>query len=408
LVVLIAVFGLAFRLPLLTNHPTLSDDVYRYLWDGAVSQQGVNPYAFAVQSSELAGLNAGLRVQVNNPQMASPYLPTAQVVFYTLANLAPFTPTTYQVAMIVADLIGLAVLLLILRRLNLPLAWSLIYFWNPLVVVEFAHGAHIDALMNMLMLAGLGMALSHRKGLRSPLLMAAATLVKPIPLLLAPLLAPRWRLRGTLVYLGALAAGLLPFSGAGWGIGSETGTGIFGATTLYARYWNFNSGPYHWLEGLLTGNPGSGAADPFAPGVAPAKLLVLAALVLVVLWCAWRSWGLEVEPDDAQSVDRRWALLWPVPVAAYLLLSSTIHPWYLTTLLIVLPVWSKGRWRWLRLAPWLYFSAAVVLSYLTYLDPANLRETDFMRCWEYFPLLILLALSALIPRLAGGVGIGSN
>lgn len=402
LLAIIVLLGLGFRLPLLGKPPTLSDDVYRYLWDGKVSQAGVNPYAYAVQSPELAGLDDTLRQQVNNPQMASPYLPSAQALFYALGPLESSTTTIYQLAMVALDLAGMACLVLILKQLGRPLGWSLIYFWNPLVVIEFAHGAHIDALMNALMLGGLWLVLRRPRGLGSPLLMAAATLVKPLPLLLAPLLASRWRLRGILAYLAGMAAGLLPFSTAGWGIGSDSGTGIFGAVTQYARYWNFNSGIYHWLEGLLTSNTSPGAVDPGDPGVATAKLIVLMGLGAVVTWSGWRSWRLQTNQADGIEAERAWSGLWPIPLVGYLLLTTTVHPWYVSTLLIVLPLWSAGRWGWLRLSPWIYYSAAVVLSYLTYLDPANLRETEFTRRWEYFPLMILLLASGVIPRLAGG------
>jgi alpha-1,6-mannosyltransferase len=400
LLALVVFLGLGFRLPLLGNPPTLSDDVYRYMWDGKVSLAGINPYTYAVEAPELAGLDDNLRSQVNNPQMASPYLPSAQALFYTLEALTPATTATYQIAMVAIDLTGMICLVLILRQLGRPLGWSLIYFWNPLVVVEFAHGAHIDALMNALMLGGLWLALKRRGGLGSPLMMAAATLVKPLPLLLVPLLAPRWRLRGILTYITGMAAGLLPFSAVGLGIGSDSGTGILGAATQYARYWNFNSGVYHWLEAWLTNNNTPGAADSNDPGVATAKLIVLIGLGVVVIWTGWRSWRLLMKQADGIKAQRAWSGLCLIPLAGYLLLTTTVHPWYVTSLLILLPLWAAGRWGWLRLSPWIYFSAAVALSYLTYLDPANLRETDFTRRWEYYPLLILLLASAVIPGLA--------
>jgi hypothetical protein len=401
LVALIIILGLAFRLPMLTNPPTLSDDVYRYLWDAKVSLAGINPYAHAVESPVLADLDDDLRSYVNNPQMASPYLPVAQTFFFVLGSAAPAIPATYQIAMVLVDLAGMLFLVLTLIKLKKPPIWSLIYFWNPLVVIEIAHGAHIDALMNALMLGGMWLALKRPRGLGSPLLTAAATLVKPLPLLLVPLLAPRWKVRGFVVFLVGLAIGLLPFSSAGWGIGGEAGTGVFGATTLYARYWNFNSGIYYALEAILTNNTTAGAADPAVPGVAAAKWIVLIALGIIAVWSGWRSWRVHKESSTALETDRVWASLWPAPLAAYLLLTTTVHPWYLTTLLILLPLWAAGRWGWLKITPWLYYSASVALSYLTYLDPSNLRETEFTRRAEYLPLLFLLLASAVIPRLAG-------
>ena len=40
-----------------------------------------------------------------------------------------------------------------------------------------------------------------------------------------------------------------------------------------------------------------------------------------------------------------------------------------------------------------YFSAAVNLSYLFYLDPATPREIEWVRRVEYWPLFALLALA---------------
>ena len=139
-----------------------------------------------------------------------------------------------------------------------------------------------------------------------------------------------------------------------------------------------------------------------------AKAIVLVALAAVVLWTGWRSWRVHIEKSEDLEANREWASLWPIPLAAYLLLTTTVHPWYLTTLLILIPIWAAGRWGWLKLAPWIYFSAFVVLSYLTYIDPLNLRETDFTRRWEYFPLAILLLAWAVAPRLAGGARIESS
>ncbi|KAA3660105.1 MAG: hypothetical protein DWQ04_20355, partial [Chloroflexi bacterium] len=74
--------AVTFRLLLLFTTPTLSDDVYRYLWDGYVANQGVGPYAHPINSPELDYLDIPQRAQANNAWMASPYLPAAQFVFW--------------------------------------------------------------------------------------------------------------------------------------------------------------------------------------------------------------------------------------------------------------------------------------------------------------------------------------
>ena len=86
------ILGLAvlFRVTLLfTTPPTLSTDVYRYIWDGRMTNAGVNPYAHTVDSPLLDPFDSPQRALVNHRWMASPYLPAAQAFFAAVYRLAP-------------------------------------------------------------------------------------------------------------------------------------------------------------------------------------------------------------------------------------------------------------------------------------------------------------------------------
>ena len=82
-----------------------------------------------------------------------------------------------------------------------------------------------------------------------------------------------------------------------------------------------------------------------------------------------------------------------IPIGAYLLLTHTVHPWYIAFILPLLPFLLSrkdehsqvNRFIW----PWLYLSIAVSLSYLTYLDPNDLREYYLVRQIEYIPVFVL-------------------
>jgi hypothetical protein len=86
--------------------------------------------------------------------------------------------------------------------------------------------------------------------------------------------------------------------------------------------------------------------------------------------------------------------LMAISLIAYLLLTPTVHPWYALLLLVFLPFLppaaNEPRRYWLAVLPWLYLSAALPLSYLTYLDPHDFRELEWVRQTEWLPALALL------------------
>ena len=217
--------------------------------------------------------------------------------------------------------------------------------------------------------------------------LAAATLTKGLPVLLLPVLARRWGWRRTLAYGGLIIAACLPFAlGAGWGLlGPLDGEGLFGALRIYTATWNFYSGLYHWLEAGLS----TCWTSSWVPTLI-ARLTVLVALDLVVI-VVWRR-GQRCDSDLALL---RLAV---VPLAAYLLVATTVHPWYVTFVIPLLPFLPPRKGEPARrrrlVVPWLYFSAVVSLTYLIYLDPVDPRESDLVRLVEYVPLYVLLLWSA--------------
>ena len=150
---------------------------------------------------------------------------------------------------------------------------------------------------------------------------------------------------------------------------------------------------YHWLEVALSRYPTPGPVPIEATGSTPilaAKWLAAGALGAVLLAvCHAGRHGLSA---------LQLLQVACIPLGAYLLLTTTVHPWYVTVIVPILPFLlgrpggfvTSRRYVW----PWLYFSAAVSLSYLTYLDPASLREYPAVRFLEYVPFCLLLTWAA--------------
>jgi hypothetical protein len=384
----------------------LSDDVYRYIWDGHLLNNGVNPYSFPVNSPQLDGLNTPLRALVNHDWMASPYLPAAQLVFAAVESLFPQNVLGFQVVAVLFDLFTGWLILNLLQQFGLPDQNLLIYLWNPLVIVEFAHGAHIDALMLFLMMLAIwflvkasGQSKSNSPG--SALALAAAGLTKIIPLFLVPIFWWRWSWKDRLIFGAVLIGFIAIFSidpGLGL-IGPLDGTGVFGAIRIYAQLWNYNSGIYHWLEVLISGYATPGAVPVDVVGVAPlliARLLVSAMFGFALLYTGWLAWKISGADQPSQAHQNLDLIrLGLIPLGAYLLFTTTLHPWYAAVVIPLLPFLSsrddEDRSYEPFSIPWIYFSIMVALSYLTYLDPADLREYTWVRLLEYIPLYGLLA-----------------
>ena len=182
-VVLLAVVVrlLAFAAP-----PSLSDDGYRYLWDGYVQQSGASPFAV----TPFGGADLGpseLLERMNSPTFYSVYPPVTQAAF----AFSAFWSSDWRVAWYVWKLIclmGEAVTIGLLIRMA-GSRGALLYALHPLSWIEAVGQAHSEALMVPALLGAIWMV--RRQGLRwlAGVGVAVAALVKLYPLVLIPLFA---------------------------------------------------------------------------------------------------------------------------------------------------------------------------------------------------------------------------
>lgn len=406
-----------FRVLMLTTSPTLSDDVYRYIWDGHVVTEGVNPYTYSISAAELDRYEIPARRLANNPTLASPYLPAAHGIFSAASVALPPKPINLQVLMTLFDLATALVIAKLLVLAGLPDRRIMLYLWNPLVIVELAHGAHIDAAMVFFSLLALLLTLrvpsqtqrrtgtpSSRQPLGSatmsvrrttmlfgpPVALAVATLIRPIPILLLPAVWGRWTRIQRSVYGATMVVPIAAFGsgfkvgrfgvdGSGYGLGSDsTGTGVFGSVRVYSQHFRFNASFARWLEPL-----------PSFGSIRVDQLIIASLMVVVVVG----TWQLATATADTARLLR----LSVVPLMGYLLLTPVVHPWYLTVVIALLPFLppapKESTDRWLLVAPWLYLAATASLSYLTYEDPSAFAERAWVRNVEWLPTLVLLTSS---------------
>src|SRR5262245_41177215 len=154
--IIILVGAVAMRLVLLFSEPTLSSDIYRYIWDGRVHAAGINPYRYVPTAGELAPLrDPDVWPHINRADYAvTLYPPGAQLVFLAVTRLGE-SVVAMKFGLLLFEAVGVAVIIALLRRLGKPATHVVAYAWHPLPVWAIAGNGHIDAAMLAFLLAGL-------------------------------------------------------------------------------------------------------------------------------------------------------------------------------------------------------------------------------------------------------------
>jgi alpha-1,6-mannosyltransferase len=229
-------FGIALRAYVLMFDPFLSSDIYRYVWDGRVQAAGINPYRYFPADEALAFLRDGtIFPRINRADFAVTIYPPVAQFFFLIVTRISESVTAMRLALLGCEAVTVALIMLVLRRMDRPLTRVVAYFWHPLPLWEIAGSGHVDALMVALMLLGLWIALTGH-ALRGAVLIALSVLVKPFA---APAFAGIWRPwdpRMPLVVIATAALCYLPYLSVGWGVFGFLTKGYFTEEGISAGY----------------------------------------------------------------------------------------------------------------------------------------------------------------------------
>ena len=381
---LILLIGLVARGAMFFSSPVLEDDSYRYLWDGAVTARGIDPYQYAPGDAAadpvfaplaqdqidpdlavlktLASDHPDIHSRINYPYVSTIYPPLTQAAFALAHVIDPFGLTGWRLVLLMADLISFAVLVRLLTSYQRDPVWASLYWWNPVVILQGVGAGHMDILVLPFLLGALLLARQSRSGLAS-LALAGAAGVKLWPILLFPLIARPYLFRlPQLIWMTALiigATGLLLAPQLLHAIQPEAGL------NAYASDWRTHAFLFALLEDVVL-------AQMAEPGQT-ARLLVAA---LVIGFTGILS--LRFAEDTAHL-----PTLMTVVIASLILLSPTGYPWYL--------IW---------LAPLLALVPAAGLRCLVLLAPLywlrfQLGDTDPVYQWVIVPIAFGVPLAVL-------------
>ncbi|MBY0519691.1 MAG: glycosyltransferase 87 family protein, partial [Sphingomonas sp.] len=327
--------GLAARLALLPSPPLYEDDYVRYLWDGGITAAGLNPYARtpaavlndihplfpqmsdavrpASPEAALGAQSKGVLERVSYPSVTTIYPPLAQLGFAAAHLVSPWSLLAWKVVGLAVEALTLWLLIGGLRSAGRSPGWAMLYWLCPLVIKDFANGAHMDVLL-MPALAGVIWAMLAGRLRTAAVLIGVAAALKFWPLLLVPGLAwrvRRWPDRIALAALALFSAALLlapqllALDPASSGL------------SAYAESWVRNSLVFPALQSIVTA---------LAIGGDPALLTRL--LVAAIVGGLALRWGRR----SANAPPTATIAAWRDTVLALLLLSPTGYSWYATWL----------------------------------------------------------------------------
>jgi alpha-1,6-mannosyltransferase len=383
LLIWIVAIGVGLRIAMIFSTPMLEDDYFRYLWDGAVTADGINPYTFAPQSiidgdpgvpdaiRKLAVESGDVVKRVNHPQIRTIYPPVTQLFFAASHLLSPWNLLGWKFVLLAVDLVSLILLLSMLRFLGLSYAWIAVYWWNPLLVKEIFNSGHMDILIIPFVFGAVLLLLKNRP-LLSSIPLAFGIGIKLWPLLLLPFflkrIYPNYRKMILFFLIFTLISIVLFVPIHISGIDDTSGFQI------YAKSWENNDAFFMavvWMWKIILPvfgiHPGHGQ---FA-----GRLTVLGMLVSLILFLIRRK---------AES-DTNFMNQCLVVVAAGFLVSPTQFPWYFVWVIPFLTV--KPTF------PLLILTALLPLYYLRYyLEPRGIISLfNHGIVWlEFVPVWILL------------------
>lgn len=373
-----------FKLIFLFSIPELSQDVYRFIWDGMLNRLGFNPYlhlpAELIKSDSVNQESLSPWLHENMGALSatnySTYPPVAQLIYsftYSIAgsNLL-FNLVLLRLIHLLAEA-GLVVFgLKILKRMELPKTQILFFILNPLVILESTFSLHFEVIMLFFLALSLYYLYSSKTCI-SALSLTAAVASKLLPLMFLPLLFPflnkksiyfsRRQIITYLKFVTVVILGLAVAYSFFWDF--ELVSKNSKTLALYFSSFEFNASFYYvlrWIGYLWSGYNMIGVFG---------KLLSIITLI-IILYLSFKQ----------KRINFKTLMIYMLFASTtYYLLSTTVHPWY-----IMLPLFISvfTKYKYMLLWSWLVF-----LSYSAY-RIEGVEENNWLGGLQYVAVMTLL------------------
>ncbi|MHC4149071.1 MAG: glycosyltransferase 87 family protein [Planctomycetota bacterium] len=375
--------GLLLRIAMSASTPILEVDFNRYMWDGAVTANGLNPYRYSPDQVKqeddsvppeylsLGEASGGVIESINHSFLRTIYPPITQAAFALAHLFKPWSLGAWRLILLLFDLAALGLLFSLLRRLRLSPAWLTIYWWNPLLVKEIHNSGHMDVLVLPFVLAAIYLLICNRNTWAIVFLaLAVGVKLWPIallPLFLRPLIS---RPKNVALSLGVFALAVAALLSPMYLAGLDANSGI----AAYGQRWQLNDALFKlvvWASQFILG----------IVQVHPGYKYLMARIVVMGLLLFWIGYVVSRKQEGANTLVEH--SLWIITAVYFL--SPTQFPWYFVWMIPFLAIRPRGSL--------LLFTALLPLYYLRYYFEArgSVEIFDFGIVWiEFVPVWILL------------------
>lgn len=346
---ILVIASIFFRLIFFFSVPQLSDDYFRFIWDGRLINEGINPFLYLPcevheQSLLIGATNNELFTNMNSPNYYSIYPPILQAIFYIAAKFSfsnnYIAIIIIRVFLIFAELGTYFFLKRILSLLNFSKEKILIYILNPIVIIEITGNLHFEGVMLFFIIASIYYLLKNNL-IFSSIFFSLAVCSKLVPLVLLPLIIKKVGLKNGIIYalvvLVLVNLMFLPF------INQELINNLSNSVGLYFQKFEFNASLYYlarWIGFQMSGYNEIAIIGKILPVVSFAIITII-------------SFYYKDKQSDEKFFEKALTILF-----VYYLFSLIIHPWYVT-FLVLITVFVKQRFA-------LIWSLLIFGTYLTY------------------------------------------
>jgi hypothetical protein len=310
----VIVLGLSARLMSLFFFPALSDDIYRFFWDGSLLLSGHSPYGILPADALRFGIDAineAVFSKLNSPEYYTIYPPVSQGYFAIASLPGDVTEASFilKVLFLCTEMAGLYFIVRLLQEWDIPTHRLSVWWLNPLVIIEAYGNLHFEMVMWVFLVISV-YGFIRQKMILSGLFLALSVGVKLLPLMLLPWFLMQSIKRKNLTFtVSFLTFSVLIF----WPVVmSFEGMSLWQSVDLYFRKFEFNASIYYILRYLGQVITGYNLIAYIGP------LLGVLTLFFIL--------KISSTPALAHSKSIRYVALFSWTV--YLILATTVHPWY--------------------------------------------------------------------------------